>query len=135
MNRLMACGRLSADPQVKESQNGNRYARFCMASPRSRRTAAGETVYDLFDCWCFAPRIVGVVSETLRKGTQVIVAGEIEIERRTDASGRDAWRPRLVIQELLLPENPAAAPPFEGAAPSSPVSRMAVLDRADPYTE
>lgn len=79
MNKFIATGNLTTDPEISYSKSGKSYARFTLAVPRARERDKA----DFFRCVCF-----GKIAENLvnyqRKGNKLFIEGEIQIEKGND---------------------------------------------------
>ena len=76
MNKIILCGRLTADTEIRYSNDGKAVARFNFAVNR-RFKRDGDPEADFFQCVAF-----GKIAETLekcsvRKGTKLLLDGEM----------------------------------------------------------
>lgn len=76
MNKIILCGRLTADIEMRYSNDGKAVARFNFAVNR-RFKREGETEADFFQCVAF-----GKIAETFEKcsvgkGTKLLIDGEM----------------------------------------------------------
>lgn len=76
MNKIILCGRLTADAEIRYSQDGKAVARFNFAVNR-RFKREGEPEADFFQCVAF-----GKIAETFEKcsvgkGTKLLIDGEM----------------------------------------------------------
>ena len=74
-------GRTVNEMEVKESKTGTKYLRFSVASDRGDAT-------DYMDCYVSDERIVKFASDYVKKGSAVVVNGEL-ISR--DYEGKRYW--------------------------------------------
>lgn len=74
-------GRTVNEMEVKESKTGTKYLRFSVASDRGDAT-------DYMDCYVSDERIVKFASDYVKKGSAVVVTGEL-ISR--DYEGKRYW--------------------------------------------
>jgi len=88
INSVTIAGNLTSDPTLRETTNGTPVANFCIASNRKFKDNAGQWRENV----CF----VGVVAwykladscyEYLRKGSAVLVEGELQSRTWKDATG------------------------------------------------
>ena len=89
MNNIAIMGRLTKDPELKTTQNGNEIARFTVAVDFYN---GKEKVADFFPCVAFG-KTAAKVCRYLTKGSDVGVVGEIHSEKYKDRNGNDrqAW--------------------------------------------
>ncbi len=92
MNKAVLKGRLTRDPELKQSSNGINYANFTVAVDRAYKTQSGEKLTDFFDCTAW--RKTGeVIAERFRKGQEILICGAMESRKWVDDSGtnRTFW--------------------------------------------
>lgn len=79
MNKFIASGNLTQDPELKYSQNGKAYTRFSIAvqRPFDRENT------DFFNTTCFGKTAENVASYT-KKGDKVLIEGQVQMEKRDD---------------------------------------------------
>ena len=77
MNRIVLTGRITADPELKTSNNGTKYTRFgiAVAKPRDREKV------DFFNCVAFGELAEKVICKYATKGTMVGIDGNIEFTK------------------------------------------------------
>jgi single-strand DNA-binding protein len=73
MLTMQVIGNLGADPEVKESTSGKRYARFSIASNKKIK---GEKITTWVNCTVFDERKVDFLSQYVNKGTKLFIEGE-----------------------------------------------------------
>lgn len=81
MISITIVGRVVNDMEVRESKTGTKYLRFSVASDRGDAT-------DYMDCHVSDERIVKFASDYVKKGSAVVVSGEL-ISR--DYEGKRYW--------------------------------------------
>ena len=77
MNQFFGVGRLVAQPEVKESENGKKYTNFTIAVQRSYKNADGVYETDFLDVVSFGP-MAETTCEYCQKGDMVGVKGRVE---------------------------------------------------------
>ena len=77
MNNFFGVGRLVADPEVKESENGKKYSNFTIAVQRSYKNADGVYDADFLDVVAFGP-MAETTSEYCKKGDIIGIKGRVE---------------------------------------------------------
>ena len=105
MNKVMLMGRLTRDPEVRYSQNGNNsaVARFSIAVDR-RFKREGQPDADFFNCTAFG-RQAEFVEKYLRKGTKMVVIGSIQNDNYTDSNGNQRYSVQIIVDELEFAES------------------------------
>lgn len=92
MNKVILCGRLTADPDVRVAQNDLKIARYRLAV--NRRTK--EDV-DFISCIAFGK--AGEFAETyLKKGTKILIEGRIQTGSYTNKDGNKVYTTDVVVE-------------------------------------
>ena len=112
MNKVILMGRLTRDPEVRDSQNGESpmaIARFSLAVDRraARNSADGQTA-DFINCVAFGKN--GEFAEKyLRKGTKIAMTGRIQTGSYTNKDGMKVYTTDIVAEEFEFAESKAAS--------------------------
>lgn len=86
LNNIVLLGRLTADPELKQTPNGNSVANFTLAVDRSYCKPGTERQCDFIDC--VAWKGTGeFISKYFRKGQLLAVTGSIQTRTYTDKEG------------------------------------------------
>jgi len=84
VNSVTLVGRLGQDPEIKYFESGSVKARFSMAVDRTFSKENKITDWFTVEVWGRDAEFVG---EWVKKGTMLIVSGQIEVNRYTDQAG------------------------------------------------
>jgi single-strand DNA-binding protein len=87
LNKVILHGRLTADPEIRSTQNGTAVARFTVAVDRSfTNKETGEREADFINCqaWKNSAEFVG---KYFKKGSLIIVDGNLRNNNYTDQNG------------------------------------------------
>lgn len=87
LNKVILHGRLTADPEIRSTQNGTAVARFTVAVDRSfTNKETGEREADFISCqaWKSSAEFVG---KYFKKGSLIIVDGNLRNNNYTDQNG------------------------------------------------
>lgn len=101
MNIVVLSGNLTRDPEVKQLGSGTSVANFSIAHNRRYKDSQGNWAEEtsFFDCeaWGYQADSVG---KKLRKGSSVVVHGNLKQERwtSTDDSGKTQNRSKIVVK-------------------------------------
>ena len=83
MQQLLITGHLGKDPEMRNTPSGKAVTSFSLAENRKFTTADGqtkeETIWFRVQCW---ERLAEIVNEFLKKGSQVLVIGELIADER-----------------------------------------------------
>lgn len=110
MNKVFLIGRLTADPEVRATQDGKTIAQYTLAV--DRRVAKADQQTDFIRCVAWEKR--GEFAERyLRKGSKIAVSGRIQTGSYTDRDGKKIYTTDVVIEECEFAESKAEAKPRE----------------------
>lgn len=109
MNKVILMGRLTRDPEIRYSQNGNQMAiaRFSIAVDR-RFKREGEPDADFFNCTAFGKQ-AEFVERYLHKGTKILTCGRIQNDNYTNKDGQMVYSVRVMVDEIEFAESKNAA--------------------------
>ncbi len=102
-NRVQLVGNLGATPEVKELENGNKMARFAVATSDHYTNKKGEKVTETqwhnVIVW---GKLAGIAQNLLNKGSQVMIDGKLTTRTYTDKEGVKKYFTEIVANEFLL---------------------------------
>lgn len=108
INKVILMGRLTADPELKMSQNNVPVLRFTVAVNRKQATRndqdSGRTSADFIDCVCFY-KTAEFISKYFRKGSLIIVFGSLQIDVWKDKNGANQRSARVMVDEVQFGES------------------------------
>lgn len=106
MNRVILCGRLTRDPEVRYSQTANgsmAVARYTLAVDRAFKKD-GEPTADFISCIAFGKN--GEFSEKyLHQGTKIIVEGRWQTGNYTNKDGQKVYTNDCVVERHEFAES------------------------------
>lgn len=85
MNKIILKGRLTRDPEVKQTQAGVPYCRFSVAVNRSYKRE-GEPEADFFYCTAWQ-KTAEFLGKYFRRGQEILLSGEIQSHEYTNREG------------------------------------------------
>lgn len=103
MNKWIGMGRLTRDPEVRYSQSGSAVANFSVAIDR-RYKRDGETTADFFNCTAFG-KTGEFVEKYLRKGTKVVIEGELQNNNYEDKNGTKHYSVQIIVNQIEFAES------------------------------
>jgi len=106
MNKVILTGRLTADPEVRESQNTT-VAKYRLAVDR-RFKRDGEETADFIPCVVFG-KGAEFAKNWLKKGTKVNVIGRIQTGSYTNKDGQKVYTTDVIVEEQEFAESKKAA--------------------------
>ena len=117
INKVFLMGRLTADPELRVSANGNvPVIRFTIAV--SRRMKRDET--DFIDCVAFR-QTAEFISKFFRKGSAIIAFGSIQVDNWKDKEGKNQRSTKVIFRsdkktDVRKSVSSALRPAFSAAA-------------------
>lgn len=123
MNKVILMGRLTRDPEVRYSNQGDRQlaiARYTLAVDRRFRRAgdSNEQSADFISCVVF-DRQAEFAEKYLRKGTKLVVTGRLQTGSYTNKDGVRVYTTDVVVEEQEFAESKSTAASFNGGAQDS----------------
>lgn len=106
MNRVILLGRLTKDPDIRQSQGAEpvTIARYTLAVDRRQKKQEGQQAADFISCVAFGK--AGEFAEKyLHKGTKICVSGRIQTGSYTRQDGTKAYTTDVVIEEQEFAES------------------------------
>ncbi len=107
MNKVVLCGRLTRDPDVRYSQGAEPLciARYTLAVDRRRsRNDQNEQSADFISIVSFG-KTAEFAEKYYRKGTKVIVSGRIQTGSYTNRDGVKVYTTEVVVEEQEFAES------------------------------
>ena len=101
MNRVTLLGRLGADPEIKSVQNGDKVANLRVATSetwRDKNTGEKKERTEWHQVVVWNSGLVGVIEKYVKKGSQVLVEGQLRTRKWQDKDGADRYSTEVVLQ-------------------------------------
>lgn len=108
MNKVILMGRLTKDPDIRQSQGAEpaTIARYTLAVDRRQKKQEGQQAADFISCVAFGK--AGEFAEKyLHKGTKICVSGRIQTGSYTRQDGTKAYTTDVVVEEQEFAESKA----------------------------
>lgn len=120
MNKVILVGRLTRDPDVRHTGEGNSMAvaRYTLAVDR-RFKREGEPTADFINCVAFG-KSAEFVDKYLHKGTKMVVSGRLQTSSYTNKDGQKVYTTDVIIEEQEFAESKSAS---AGSATSAPTGQ------------
>lgn len=103
MNKVIMMGRLTKDPEVRYSTNNTAVARFSIAVDR-RFKRDGDPTADFFNVTAFG-KLGEFVEKYLKKGTKILLDGEVQNNNYTNRDGQKVYDTRIVANSIEFAES------------------------------
>lgn len=102
-NRVQLIGNLGSAPEVKSLDNGNKVARFSVATSEYYVNKKGEKVNETqwhnIVIW---GKLADIAERYLQKGSQVVIEGKLTNRNYTDKEGAKKYFTEIVANEMLM---------------------------------
>ena len=105
MNKIILCGRLARDPEVRYSQGDKpmAVAKYTLAVDRKIK-GNNEQTADFINCVAFG-KLGEFAEKYLKKGTKLIVTGRIQTGSYTNKDGNKVYTTDVMIEEMEFCES------------------------------
>ena len=100
LNKVVLCGRLTADVELKQTQNGIAVATFTLAV--NRRAVQGKPQEtDFINCQAWRGT-AEFISKYFHKGSSLCIIGSIQTRSWTDNNGQKRYATEVVADEAMF---------------------------------
>ena len=108
MNKIIMMGRLTRDPEIRYGgvNNDNAVARYTIAVDR-RFKQEGQPQADFFNVVSFG-KAAEFVEKYLRKGTKIVIEGELRNNDYTNKNGEKVYSIQIVTSQIEFAESKAS---------------------------
>lgn len=103
LNKAILMGRLTADPELRRTQNGTSVTSFTLAVNRSFARAGEQAQTDFIDIVAWR-QTADFVAKWFSKGQQVAVCGRIQTRNYEDKNGQKRKAVEIVADEVHFAE-------------------------------
>jgi single-strand DNA-binding protein len=104
LNKVILGGRLTADPELKQTPSGVSVISFTVAVNRrfgSKNGEQNETQADFINCVAWR-QTAEFISKYFRKGSAICVTGSIQTRSWTDQQGQKRYTTEVVVDEAMF---------------------------------
>lgn len=102
-NKVQLIGRLGQDPEIVSFENGNKLAKFKLATNSYYKNAQGEKVTETQWHSCLAwGGTAEILEKYVKKGMEIAVEGKLETRSYETKEGEKRYRTEVKINEILL---------------------------------
>ena len=118
LNKVVLCGRLTADPELKQTQSGIAVVTFTLAVNRrfQSRSADGAQAQQADFISVVAWRQTAeFISKYFKKGSALCVTGSIQTRSWQDQQGQKRYATEVVVDEAMFVESRNESPAAQGS--------------------
>ncbi len=119
-NHIVLVGRLVADPELRQTQDGTPVASFRIAVNRPKGRS-GQEQTDFFGVSVWRQR-AEIAAKYLQKGKPVLVAGRLQIREYTDREGNKRTAVEVTADDFQFMDSRSADNGGGGARPPAPAA-------------
>ena len=101
LNKIILMGRLTRDPELRQTANGTKVAAFSMAVERDYKTQDGEKGTDFIDIVAWRGT-AEFVSKYFTKGRMAVVEGRLQIRDWTDRDGNRRKSAEVIAENVYF---------------------------------
>jgi single-strand DNA-binding protein len=107
-NSVQLIGNLGMDPEVKQVSNGNKLARFSLATSETYKNQKGEKVTDTqWHNLIIWGGLAEVAEKFLKKGNQIAIEGRLETNTYDDKEGNRKFFTQIRVNDLVMLDSKA----------------------------
>jgi single-strand DNA-binding protein len=104
MNKVILIGRLTKDPDTKNTANGTTVTKFTLAVDRRFKDANGQRQADFISCLAWR-QTATFISSYFHKGSKIAITGSIQTRNYDDKDGRKVYVTEVVVDEAEFAES------------------------------
>ena len=98
LNKVTLIGNLGADPDVRNTQNGDKVANVSLATTERWKDQSGmQQERTEWHRVVFFGGVAGVVESYLKKGSKIYVEGKLQTRKWQDQQGQDRYTTEIVV--------------------------------------
>ena len=99
MNKVILCGNLTKNVEVRTSESGTKIGTFCLAIQRNFKNANGEYETDFINCKMFGDRL-DTLEKYTSKGSKLIVEGSIQNSSYEKEDGTKQYVTNVMVKNF-----------------------------------
>lgn len=116
LNKVVLCGRLTADPELKQTQSGVAVCSFSVAVNRRYQKDAESQQTDFINVVAWRQQ-AEFVTRYFRKGSSICVVGTIQTRSWTDNQGQKRYATDVVADEINFVDSKGEGASNQGGNP------------------
>ena len=118
LNHIVIMGRLTRDPELKNTQSGLAVTSVSVAVDRDFKSENGEKQTDFIDCVAWRST-AEFVSKYFHKGSMAVVSGRLQLRDWTDKNGNKRRSAEVIVDNIYFGESKRSAESNAGTPPVS----------------
>lgn len=115
LNKSFLQGRMTKDPEIRQTNSGKAVALFALAVERDFKDSSGERGVDFINCVAY-DHVAEFIKNWFHKGSMAVVVGRLQIRDWTDREGNKRQSSEIVCESVYFGDSkrtelkPAGAP-------------------------
>lgn len=111
MNKVILIGNVGKDPEIINFENGNKLAKFTLATTEFYKDKSGEKASETtwHNLTVFGP-VASVVEKYIKKGAKIAIEGKIQIREYETKEGEKRRSFEIVVKELMMLDSKKTEP-------------------------
>lgn len=121
VNKVIICGNLGQDPEVRYMPNGNAVANISVATSESWKDKATQEQKEETEwhrCVCYG-KLAEIIGEYLKKGSKIYLEGKLKTRKWKDQQNVDRYTTEIVFDEMQMIDGKQ-----QGVSPSPPPQQL-----------
>ena len=109
MNKITLIGRMTANPELKLTNNGQKVCRFSLAVNRQFKNADGERKADFINCMAWQQR-ADLINNYVHKGDLIAIEGRIQVSSYIATDGTKRYSTDVIVEQIEFLSSKKAEP-------------------------
>lgn len=101
LNHITIMGRLTADPELRQTPNGTSCASFTLAVDRDYKPEGGEREADFINCVAWRGT-ADFVSKYFSKGRMAVVSGRLQVRKWQNKEGENRYATEVIADNVYF---------------------------------
>ena len=121
LNHITIMGRLTADPELRQTPNGTSCASFTLAVDRDYKPEGGEREADFIPCVAWRGT-ADFVSKYFSKGRMAVVSGRLQVRKWQNKEGENRYTTEVVADNVYFGDSKKEESSGGNYAPAYPTA-------------
>lgn len=134
LNKVVLGGRMTADPELKQTPNGVYVCQFSIAINRKYQKDKEQQTADFINCVAWR-NTAEFISKYFSKGSSICVTGSIQTRSWTDQQDNKRYATEVVIDEALFVDGKNSAQQAETNTPTDYIPEAYTSPQAANFEE
>lgn len=117
MNKVILIGRLTKDPEVRNTSNQTAFCNFSIAVDRRFKDNNGQRQADFINCVAWR-QTASFIGSYFRKGSKIAIVGSLQTRTYDDNQGQKRYVTEVVVEEAEFADSANS-----GSRESAPVAQ------------